>query len=279
MIARRLVPWLGCLALGMGAAWAEPLPRPDHVVIVVEENHGYAQIIGNPDAPWINALAKRGMLFTQSFGVTHPSQPNYLALFSGSTHGVSDDACPITLSGLNLASALQARGLSFASYSEGLPEAGSTACAGSAYRRKHNPSANWPELAATLLPFSAFPADFATLPAVSLVVPDQNNDMHDGSIAQGDAWLSANLEAYARWASAHNSLLIVTWDEDDGTGDNRIATIFAGAMVRPGSTPQRIDHYSILRTLEDMYGLSRLGESARARPVAGVWRRAPAAKK
>jgi hypothetical protein len=279
MIARRLAPWLGCLALGMGAAWAEPMPRPDHVVIVVEENHGYAQIIGNPDAPWINALAKRGMLFTQSFGVTHPSQPNYLALFSGATRGVTDDACPITLSGPNLASALRARGLSFASYSEGLPEAGSAACASGAYRRKHNPSANWPELAATLLPFSAFPADFSRLPAVTLVVPDQNNDMHDGSIAQGDAWLSANLEAYARWASAHNSLLIVTWDEDDGAGDNRIATIFAGAVVKSGSTPQRIDHYSVLRTLEDMYGLPRLGESARARPVAGVWRRAPAAKK
>jgi phosphatidylinositol-3-phosphatase len=270
---------LAALALVGANARAESLPRPDHIVIVIEENHGYAQIIGNPDAPWINALAKRGMLFTQSFGVTHPSQPNYLALFSGSTQGVGDDGCPVTLAGPNLASALQARGLAYASYSEGLPEAGSTICAADGYRRKHNPAANWPELAATLLPFAAFPAEFSRLPAVSLVVPDQSNDMHDGSIARGDAWLKANIEAYARWADAHNSLLIVTWDEDDGSGDNRIATIFAGAMVKRGSTPQRIDHYSVLRTLEEMYGLGHAGESERARPIAGVWRKAMRVKR
>lgn len=262
------------LALAAGPASAAPLPRPDHVVIVMEENHGYAQIIGNPDAPWVNALAKRGMLFTQSYGVTHPSQPNYLALFSGSTQGVGDDACPLTLAGPNLAAALQARGLAFVAYSEGLPGAGSTVCTSGGYRRKHNPSANWPDLGATLLPFSAFPQDFSRLPAVSLVVPDQDNDMHDGSVAQGDAWLRANIEAYAEWARAHNSLLIVTWDEDDGAGDNRIATIFVGAMVKSGSSAQRIDHYSILRTIEEMYGLAHAGASARARPVTGVWRKA-----
>lgn len=270
-----------CLAgalLSIGAACAGPLPKPDHVVIVIEENHGYGQIIGNPDAPWVNALAKRGMLFTQSYGVTHPSQPNYLALFSGSTHGVTDDACPITLAGPNLASALQARGLAFIAYSEALPEAGSMVCASRGYRRKHNPSANWPGLESTLLPFSAFPADYSRLPAVSLVVPDQDNDMHDGSIAQGDAWLKTNIEAYAQWAATHNSLLIVTWDEDDGTGENRIATIFTGAMVKPGASAQRIDHYSILRTIEEMYGLPHANESAQASPITGVWRPGAASK-
>lgn len=248
------------------------LPRPDHVVIVIEENHAYGQIVGNPEAPYINALAKRGMLFTQSYGVTHPSQPNYLALFAGSTYAITDDACPQILAGPSLASTLQAKGLSFASYSEGLPEAGSTVCASAKYRRKHNPSANWPELGATLLPFSAFPADFSRLPAVSLVVPDQDNDMHDGSIAAGDAWLAANIEAYARWAITHNSLLIITWDEDDGSEYNHIATIFAGAMVARGSSAQRINHYDVLRTLEEMYGLAYLNETVHAKSIAGVWR-------
>lgn len=276
---RRALFGLCLAAFAAGAAGVEALPRPDHVVIVIEENHGYAQIIGNPDAPWINALAQRGMLFTQSFAVTHPSQPNYLALFSGSTQGVGDDACPVTLGGPNLAAALQARGLAFISYAEGLPAPGSTACASGDYRRKHNPSANWPELGATLMPFSALPLDYSRLPAVSLVVPDQFNDMHDGSIAQGDAWLKANLAAYVEWALANNSLLIVTWDEDDGSGDNRIATLFAGAMVKSGSSAQRIDHYSILRTLEDMYGLAHAGASARARPITGVWRTPARAKR
>lgn len=268
--------FLHCLAgigLACGSAYAEPLPRPDHVVIVIEENHGYEQIIGNPAAPYINALAKRSMLFTQSFGVAHPSQPNYLALFSGDTQGYYNDDCPLQLTGENLASALRAKKLGFATYAEGLQVDNPLTCSRGDYRRKHNPAANWAGLEAMLLPFSAFPADYARLPTVAFVIPDQVHDMHDGSIAEGDAWLERNIEPYARWAQAHNSLLILTWDEDDSRGDNRIATLFIGPMVKPGSSPQRIDHYSILRTIEDMYGLKRLGESAQARAVSGVWRK------
>ncbi len=260
------------------SAQAQPLPRPDHIVIVIEENRGYSQIIGNSQAPYINALAQRGMLFTQSYGVTHPSQPNYLALFSGSTHGYTSNECPLHLPGENLASALVAQGLSFASYAESLPEAGALGCNYGAYKRKHNPAANWAGLEATLLPFNAFPKDLSKLPVVALVIPDQNHDMHDGSIAEGDAWLKANIEPYVQWALAHNSLLIVTWDEDDSTGDNRIATLFVGPMVKRGSDAQRIDHYSILRTIEEMYRLPYLGESAQAKAVSGVWRRGAKAK-
>jgi acid phosphatase len=106
---------------------------------------------------------------------------------------------------------------------------------------------------------------------VVLVIPDQRNDMHDGSVAQGDAWLSTNIEPYVKWAMKHDSLLIVTWDEDGGSGDNRVATIFVGPMVKPGVSGQYINHYSILRTLEEMYGLPFLGESALVRPVEGIW--------
>jgi hypothetical protein len=256
----------------IGSAQAQPLPRPDHIVIVVEENRGFDQIIGNKGAPYINALAKRGMLFTQSYGVTHPSQPNYLALFSGSTHGYTSNDCPLHLIGDNLASVLTAKGLSFASYAESLPAAGSLVCYDGPYRRKHNPAANWSGQEAMLLPFGDFPKDFANLPTVALVVPDQLNDMHDGSIEDGDAWLKKNIEPYAQWALKHNSLLIVTWDEDDSTGDNRVATILLGPMVKRGSSAQRIDHYSVLRTIEEMYGLSYLRESAQAKSIGGVWR-------
>ncbi|MDO8311794.1 MAG: alkaline phosphatase family protein [Sideroxyarcus sp.] len=249
------------------------LPRPDHIVIVVEENKSFSQIIGNPDAPYINALAKRGVLFTRSYGVTHPSQPNYLALFSGTTRGISSNACPLELKGENLGSALIAQGLSFVSYSESLPEAGYEGCRYGAYMRKHNPAANWEELAAFNQPFTAFPQDFAQLPTVSLVIPDQRNDMHDGSIAQGDTWLEKNIEQYAKWAITHNSLLIVTWDEDDGSEGNRIATIFAGAMVKPGKSAQRINHYTLLRTISGMYGLSILGGSKDQKTITGVWKK------
>ena len=261
-----LLAWLAA------PAEAQPFPRPDHVVIVVEENKSYAQIIGNPAAPYINALSERGVLFTQSYGVSHPSQPNYLALFSGSTRGIRSNACPLELSGSNLASALIGKGLSFVSYAESMPEPGFDGCIYGAYQRKHNPLANWKDLAALNQPFSAFPQDFEKLPTVALVIPDQRNDMHDGSVAQGDAWLEKNIEPYAQWAMTHNSLLIVTWDEDDNSANNRVATLFIGPMVKRGNSAQRINHYSILRTLSEMYGLPYLGESAQAAPIGGVWR-------
>ncbi len=253
-------------------AGAQPLPHPDHIVIVLEENKSFTQIIGNPAAPYINELSKRGALFTQSYGVTHPSQPNYLALFSGSTHGIGNDACPLVLGGDNLAGRLSAKGLSFASYAESMPQTGFEGCAYGAYMRKHNPAANWKELSSLNQTFNAFPLDYSRLPAVALVIPDQSNDMHDGSIGQGDAWLAKNLEPYAQWAMRHNSLLIVTWDEDDGSANNRIATMFIGPMVKIAMSAQHINHYNILRTIEEMNGLVYLGDSAGTKSVTGVWR-------
>jgi len=267
-----MMRWLLAMLLVAQPALSDELPRPDHIVIVIEENKPFTRIIGNREAPYINDLAKRGALFTQSYGVTHPSQPNYLALFSGGTHSVTSDVCPLALSGDNLASQLQAKGFSFASYSESMPEAGYDGCFFSAYRRKHNPGANWKDFVAPNQPFSAFPADYAQLPTVAFVVPDQLNDMHDGSVERGDAWLKRNIEHYAHWAMQHNSLLIVTWDEDDGSSNNRIATIFVGAMVKPGQYTLRINHYSVLRMIEEMYGLPYLNESAQAGAAEGWWK-------
>lgn len=108
--------WLLPLLLAVQPALGGEMPRPDHVVIVIEENRSFTQIIGSSEAHYINGLAKRGMLFTQSYGVTHPSQPNYLALFTGTTRGISSDTCPLELGGENLASVLNAKGLSFATF-------------------------------------------------------------------------------------------------------------------------------------------------------------------
>ena len=254
------------------------LPRPDHVVVVFMENRAYAHIIGNMAAPYINTLANRGALFAQSYGITHPSQPNYLAFFSGSTQGIADNGCPHTLSGPNLASALLNAGFTFGIYSEDLPSVGYTGCRHLNYERKHNPAVNWQGVnvpPSANMPFTAFPADFSRLPTVSIVVPNQENDMHNGdepaTIIRGDQWLRARLDAYVSWAQTHNSLLIVTWDEDDGSGNNRIATIFGGPMVKPGIYHQRIDHYSILRALLDLYGLTPLGASATATAIDFAW--------
>lgn len=254
---------------------------PAHIVIVVEENHAYGEIAGNPQAPYINRLMRQGATFTNYHGVEHPSQPNYLDLFSGSNQGVTDDSCPHTFSGPNLASELAAAGLTFAGYAEDLPSAGYTGCTngrlglpwGATYARKHSPWVNFTNVpAAENLPFSRFPNNFARLPTVAFVIPNLQHDMHSGSVAAADQWLKQHIDPYVRWARTHHSLLIVTWDEDDQSADNRIATVFVGPMVRPGTYGERLNHFNLLRTIEDLYRLPRLGHSRTAAPITGVWR-------
>jgi len=252
-------------------------PRPDHVVVVMEENHSYADVIGSASAPYINSLATQGASFTNSHAVAHPSEPNYLALFSGSTQGLTSDACPVTYTGVNLAAELIQAGDSFGGYSEDLPAVGSAACyAPSAlnalYARKHAPWVDFPALPASInMPWTSFPSDYSTLPTISIVVPDQVNDMHSASIQQGDTWLKNNIDSYVQWAKTHNSLLIVTWDEDDGSASNQIPTLFVGPMVKVGAYTEAINHYTILRTLEDFYMLPYANNSASATPISDVW--------
>ena len=242
------------------------------MVVVVEENRSYADIIGKSAAPYVNSLAAGGALFTRSFAVTHPSEPNYLALFSGSTHGLTDDSCPHSYADANLGSQLFGAGLSFRGYSDSLPSIGYTGCGSGGYARKHNPWVNFSNVpAAANLPLGSFPGNYGSLPTVSFVVPDLNNDMHDGSVATGDSWLRAHLGGYAQWAKTHNSLLIVTWDEDDRSAGNQIATIFYGQSVKPGRYSQRITHYTVLRTLQQAYGLPGIGNSAAAGPINYTW--------
>lgn len=270
------------------------VPKPGHIVIVVEENHGYDQIIGSQKAPYINQLAKEGALFTNSQGVTHPSQPNYLALFSGSLQGVEGDEClmkktPFTT--LNLGASLIKAGYTFTGYSETLPKEGFLECyyqeiPGYDYARKHAPWVNWQGDKENNLPdsinqpLSSFPADFNKLPVVSFVIPNEGNDMHnidlDGdpvAIKRADQWLKDHISGYVEWAKAHNSLLVITFDEDQG-GDmvhNHIATFFVGPMVQPGQYSDSINHYNVLRTLEAMYKLPPAGD-AQANEIKGIWK-------
>jgi acid phosphatase len=257
-------------------------PTPAHVVVVVEENHAFQQIIGSPDAPYINSLAsdRHAALFTQSFALTHPSQPNYLLLFSGSNQGVTSDAQPTTtFTTPNLASELLAKRKTFVGYSDGLPSAGFTGFTSGDYAAKHAPWVNWQgsgpnQLPATVnQPFTAFPTNFKRLPTVAFVIPNLQHDMHDGTVAAGDAWLQQNLGAYVNWAKSHKSLLILTTDEDNDQHNNQITTLFIGAGVKHGQYSESINHLSVLRTIEAMYHLTAAGDSASASPITDTWRR------
>ena len=259
------------------------VPRFDHVVMVVMENKNYNAIIGRPsEAPYLNKLASGGAVFSNSYAISHPSQPNYLALFSGSTQGVTSDNCPQNFKNVpNLGAELISSGLKFAGYSESMPSAGYTGC-GSYYSlgyiRTHNPWADFKNVpAASNLTFASFPGNYSRLPTVSFVIPNLCHDMHYCSRDTGDSWIQRNLGGYATWAQSHNSLLIITWDEDGtllgvGGDSNKVPTIFYGAHVRRGTYTERTSHYGILRTVEDMYRLAHAGASASAAPITNVWK-------
>lgn len=253
-------------------ASAQTLPLPAHIVIVMEENHSYSQIIKSPLAPYINSLAAEGASFTDSHAITHPSQPNYLALFSGSTQGVNSDACPQSFSVANLASEMIAANLTFTGYAEGLPSVGSEACNSGEYARKHAPWTDFTNIPSSAnQPFTSFPSNFSDLPAIAWVIPDLLDDMHTGTVQRADTWLKTHLQAYVTWAQSKNSLLIVTWDENNDAPGNQIPTIFVGPMVKRGEYAEDINHYNVLRTLEALYGLPYLGNSASVTTITDVW--------
>ncbi|MEA2780288.1 MAG: phosphatidylinositol-3-phosphatase [Rhodospirillaceae bacterium] len=289
------------IAIAAGQHWPAGLPVYDHIVIVVEENKDYDEIIGNPEAPYINKLKAEGASLSRMYGEEHVSEGNYFWLFSGSNQGVGfGNAMPSRpLTASNLGQQLIANGFSFKGYAESLPAIGSLAVYSPMtctiyrtclYARKHVPWASFANLpngptvgTSSNLRFIDFPApaDYDGLPTVAFVIPNLSNDMHDGSVRAGDQWLEAHLDAYYRWAKSHNSLLILTVDESHDRpgyngftdfrlhpGDelskalqNRIATIFVGAHVKPGDYPEGdgVTHVNILRTIEAMYGLGKSG--------------------
>lgn len=271
------------LAGGFAAWLAIVAPSPaakkfttKYVQLVIFENHSYDEVIGNQQAPYITSLSKTWANMTQSFAVTHPSQPNYLALFSGSTQGVTGDQCPFNFSADSLGSELIAAGISFRGYAESMPSAGYTGCHAVPdklhsrwlYMRKHVPWADFTNLPLSVSypytePLAKAPAQFVW------ITPNMCNDVHDCPIATGDKWASKNLPKLIEWDAANDGLLILTFDENDGSPGNQIPTILIG-NVNAGPFSQTVNHYSVLRTIEDIFGVKALGSAASASPIEGV---------
>jgi len=264
----------------IASAIATPdVPRPDHIVVVIDENHSWRDVIGSGLAPYIDSLAAdigangHTAAMTRSFGTapgTQPSQPNYMELYSGDSQGVTDDYFPPVGSPFrtpNLGRELLDVGLTFKTFSEHLQ--------GQGYSARHNPAINWVGNghnqipASTQADFSAFPINFRTLPTVCYVVPILTNDMHSPGgndpvcIPIGDQWLHDNMDAYIQWCKSHNSLFILTFDEGSNSTQGPMPTLIIGDKVQPGTYPERarngISHYSILRTIEDAYDLPHAG--------------------
>lgn len=247
-----------------------------YVQLVIFENESYGDVIGSSQAPYITSLAKTWANMTDSHAITHPSEPNYLALFSGSTQGVTGDNCPVTFKTASLGSELIKDGLTFTGYAESMPRNGFEGCqahpdklpSGYLYMRKHVP---WPDFTKVprknsivyRRPLDEPPSRFVW------ITPNMCNDMHDCSIGTGDKWASKNLPKLIAWDAANDGILILTFDENDGSPGNQIPTILAG-NVNPGQYGQNINHYNVLRTIEDIFGVKPLGNAGSATPIQGV---------
>ena len=272
-------------ALLLPGAAGSAKPPFSHAVVIVFENTEVNRLVGHPEAPTFNSLARRGAFLSQYTAVAHPSLPNYLALVSGSTHGITNDCTECLVPGRSLAQTLTAAHRTWKTYAEGLPKAGWTGGGSGAYAKKHDPFLYFrgvvgrPSQRKRVVPLARLRADLSAqrLPDFSLVVPNLCHDMHDCSIADGDAWLRHWLEPLIASKALAHGVVFVLFDEGSSSsnvgGGGRVAAYAVGPAVRPGTTVRRpVSHYNVLATIEAAWGLPRLGKSARAAPLAGIWR-------
>jgi phosphatidylinositol-3-phosphatase len=254
------------------------LAKPDHLIFVWMENRGFETIIGNPEASYINYLAKKGTLFTNSFALTHPSYPNYIQFFAGDALGVKDNSCieGAPFDSPNLYTVLKEKNRTFAWYSEDLPAAGSKVCVSGNYVQKHNPVpifANVPLEANKR--FADFPSDYSKLEDVVCITPNLINDMHDGTIKDGDEWLRIYLNPLIEWCSKNNSIFVLYWDESEVDNDNRIPVIAVGEKVKAKyRLPTYYDHYSWSKTISQMFDAATdwTKNVSSAKLITGCWK-------
>ena len=268
------------LGLPRVAAPASPVPPMNHVVVVVMENHSYDQ---TRVTPYVANLIAQSASFSNAWAITHPSQPNYLALWAGSTLGVNDDNCPAGGSPFqveNFGHACEQAGLTWKAYSENLPAAGSPICTtpDGLYARKHDPWTQFGNLNhLNEVPYTNLAADLAAgaLPNLVFVVPNLCDDTHNCAVGVGDTWLSNNLPAMIS-AVGPRGMVVLTWDESERSGHNHILTVFAGPLVKSGYVAtRRIDHYTVARTVCDALGLPSFGSALSDSSVSDVWNDQP----
>jgi phosphatidylinositol-3-phosphatase len=245
------------------------VPRLTRVVVVVMENKDCGEVIGRRDAPYENALARRFAFASRHFALTHPSLPNYLGLTGGSTFGITTDCTDCAVAGSNLVDQLERARISWKAYMQGMPRPCFAGAESGRYVKRHNPFAYYDDVASSharcsrVVPLDRLSRDLAshTLPRFVWISPDLCNDMHDCSVRTGDRFLARLVPPLLR-ALGRRGVLFLTWDEDRAAGGN-VPLVVAGPAARPGArSGLRYDHYSLLRTIEDAFGLQRLRNAA-----------------
>lgn len=250
-----------------------------HVFVLVEENHSYTDVIGNPAMPYTNSLAHQYALATQYYANAHPSLPNYFMLTTGSL--VTDtDLFTGTVTTDNVARALTAAGKTWKIYAEGVPDIGYVGDTLMPYDKNHNPFAYISDVlssgaqAANIVPFTQLATDIQnnTLPSYAMIVPDLVNDAHDcpneaaqcsdaQKLSAADSWIQTNIAPLIASSQFGNSVLIYTWDESEisdlTNGGGHVATILVGPGVRHGYQSTTVyQHQSTLRLTMELLGIS-----------------------
>jgi hypothetical protein len=265
--------------LGPTAPPSSKLPNFSHVYVIVFENKEYSSIVGSSQAPYINSLIAQYGLSTNFTAERHPSEPNYIALTSGGTQGIADDGV-YNLGVNNLFDQVQASGRTWHAYMQGYPGNCFTGSSSSAvvdgvgksgsYVRKHDPAISYTSISgssaqcANITNFASF--DPATA-SFEFITPNMINDMHDGTVADGDNFLKAFLPKITSNSAFANSVVFVTFDEGTSnvSGGGHIATIAITPHMAPGyKATAAYTHYSMLHTIEQAWSLPFLGNAASA---------------
>lgn len=237
------------------------------MLLVILENTDYSVAIADPN---LKAFANSGVLFSNWLAIGHPSQPNYIAMTSGSTNGIKNDNSK-TINVQNVADILEAQGLTWKSYQEDWPGNCFTGAVSSnnLYFRKHNPFISYkdiqtnPTRCARIVDSSQLAIDMSNhaTPTFSWYTPNINDDGHDTNVTFAGTWLNGFLTSTG--ATSYFDVVLVIFDENSGTIPNQVYAAIAGkAVTNPGTTDNTaLDHYSVLKTLETNFGLGNLGKN------------------
>ena len=263
---------LACGSNGLGPQTPVPANQPtfSHVILVVEENHSYSDVIGNSAMPYLNSLASQYGLATQYFANGHPSMPNYLMLTTGQME-TFDDNFSGTISDDNVVRELAKAGKSWKAYEEAIPSPGYLGGDAALYVRRHNPFSYLSDVqsdssqAANIVPFTQFASDLANhaLPQFSFISPDVNDDAHNGTLAAADSWLQSNIAPLLASSTFQSSgLLIITFDESEVTdldhGGGHVATVIISSRSKMKYQSQtEYQHQSTLRLVLAASGVDR----------------------
>jgi hypothetical protein len=242
-------------------------PHYDHVVWILLENEGYS-VMGSPSAPYLNSLANKCGLATNDDAVSHPSLPNYIALTSGSTQGITDDDEP-SVHPLAVPSIFSQLGNNWRSLDESMPSNCDRVTSGT-YAARHNPAVYYTTLASCQqndVPMT-YPLDLSS--AFTFITPNICDDMHSCPVATGDKWLQRVVPLILRSSQYQSKSLVlfITFDENTLQSSNRVPTLVIAPSVPRGervATP--FTHYSLLRTSESLLHLSYLGGAQSARSM------------